>query len=262
MKTIILYFITIFSTTTFVKSQVGINTNTPTKTLDINGDINIRKELRLGGNDNTLGSAGTNNQLFQVKADSDLANNWKSYQIANGMGSLSLYYLNTTKDEIGIQFTSTGKTDPYTLDSNLNDWTILQNNKDAFVITDDTNSSKVTLSLQTTVQINRLTGTGTNYSASFACGIFLKKGNEDYKLKAVRSDVVRGVRGTYKIFNLNVTLDKLAQGSYQVQAACRNRNLGSGNNLVNLGIGKPTDTSVLNQAMASTTMTTTVLQPY
>ena len=56
MKTILLYFITIFSTTTFVKSQVGINTNTPTRTLDINGDINIRKELRLGGNDNTLGS--------------------------------------------------------------------------------------------------------------------------------------------------------------------------------------------------------------
>lgn len=78
----------------------------------------------------------------------------------------------------------------------------------------------------------------------------------------MRSDVVRGLRGSYKIFNLNVTLDKLAQGSYEVQAACRNRNLGSGNNLVNLGIGQPTDITKLNQAMASSTMTTTLLHPY
>ncbi len=44
--------------------------------------------------------------------------------------------------------------------------------------------------------------------------------------------LVRGVPGSYKIFNLNVTLDKLQQGSYEVQVACRNRQLGSGNTLV------------------------------
>lgn len=256
-----LYTLAIISTTTFVHSQVGINTENPTRILDINGDLNLRKELRIGGTDIVAGEAGTKDQLLQIKADADTKNNWKTYQIANGTGSLSLYYLNTTKDDTGILFNTTGSTAPYNMDDNATDWTFLTKNKDNFVVTDGTGSSKVTLSLQTTVQINRASGSA-SYSASFACGIFLKKGTEAYKLKAVRSDVVRGLRGSYKIFNLNVTLDKLAQGSYEVQAACRNRNLGSGNNLVNLGIGQPTDITKLNQAMASSTMTTTLLHPY
>ena len=258
---LIIYIFVIISTTTFVKSQVGIDTKDPTKILDINGDLNLRKELKTGGTDIAEGQVGTKDQLLQIKADTDASNNWKTYQIANGTGSLSLYYLNTTKDDVGILFTASGGTGAYTLDSNESDWMFLTKNKDNFVVTDNTNSSKVTLSLQTTVQINRANGTS-NYSASFACGIFLKKGTEAYKLKAVRSDVVKGLRGSYKIFNLNVTLDKLEQGSYEVQAACRNRNLGTGNSLVNLGIGVPTDTGKLNQAMANTTMTTTVLHPY
>lgn len=255
-----LYILTIISTTTFVHSQVGINTENPTRILDINGDLNLRKELRIGGTDIVAGEAGTKDQLLQIKADTDTKNNWKTYQIANGTGSLSLYYLNTTKDDTGILFNTTGSTAPYKMDDNATDWIFLTKNKDNFVVTDGTSSSKVTLSFQTTVQINRTSGTGT--SASFACGVFLKKGTEEYKLKAVRSDVVRGVPGSYKIFNLNVTLDKLAQGSYEVQAACRNRNLGVGNTLVNLGIGQPTDPAKLNQAMANSTMTTTLLHPY
>ena len=65
----------------------------------------------------------------------------------------------------------------------------MTNNKDNFVVKDATNSSKVTLSFQTTVQINRPSNS-TGNSASFACGIFMKKNNEGFKLKAVRSDVV------------------------------------------------------------------------
>lgn len=256
-----LYTLAIISTSTFVHSQVGINTENPTRILDINGDLNLRKELRIGGTDIVAGEAGTKDQLLQIKADTDTKNNWKTYQIANGTGSLSLYYLNTTKDDTGILFNTTGSTAPYNMDDNATDWTFLTKNKDNFVVTDGTGSSKVTLSLQTTVQINR-NSNSTGNSASFACGIFLKKGTEEYKLKAVRSDVIRGVPGSYKIFNLNVTLDKLEQGSYQVQAACRNRQLGSGSTLVNLGIGQPTDTTKLNQAMANSTMTTTLLHPY
>ena len=262
---LIIYILVIISTTQFVQSQVGINTNNPTKILDINGDLNLRKELKIGGTDLDAGQVGTKDQLLQIKADADTSNNWKTYQIANGTGSLSLYYLNTTKDDTGILFNTTGSTAPYNMDDNATDWTFLTKNKDNFVVKDNTNSSKVTLSLQTTVQINRAANS-TGTSASFACGIFLKKGTEAYKLKAVRSDVIRGAPGSYKIFNLNVTLDKLAQGSYEVQAACRNRQLGSSTSnpptLVNIGIGVPTDTSKLNQAMANTTMTTTVLHPY
>ena len=44
---LIIYILVIISTTTFVQSQVGINTNNPTKILDINGDLNLRKELKI-----------------------------------------------------------------------------------------------------------------------------------------------------------------------------------------------------------------------
>ncbi|MGV0918762.1 hypothetical protein ACTS94_00030 [Empedobacter falsenii] len=260
MKSFIHIFFLIISYS-IVYSQVGINTKTPTKTLDINGDMNLRKELRLGGSDNSLGDAGKLNQVLQVK-DTEFANNvWKTYQVANGTGSLSLYYLNTTIDKKGLYFNSTGSTESYLLDSNSTNWNFLTDNKDSFVVKDATGSSKVTLNFQTTVQINRGSGS-TGISASFACGVFMKKDNEQYKLKAVRSDVIRGVPGSYKIFNLNVTLDKLQQGSYDVQVACRNRQLGSGNTLVYIGIGQPVDATKLNQDMVNSTLTTTLLHPY
>jgi hypothetical protein len=41
-----------------VSAQVGINTSTPVNKLDVNGDLNIRKELRTGGTDLLKGSAG------------------------------------------------------------------------------------------------------------------------------------------------------------------------------------------------------------
>lgn len=260
MKLYINILLVIFSYS-YTYSQVGINTKNPTKTLDINGDLNLRKELRLAGSDSSLGDAGTLNQVLQVKDNEYPTNVWKTYKVADGTGSLSLYYLNTTIDKVGLFFNSTGSITSYELDSNDAGWSFMTNNKDNFVVKDATNSSKVTLSFQTTVQINR-SSNSTGNSASFACGIFMKKNNEGFKLKAVRSDVVRGEPGSYKIFNLNVTLDKLEQGSYEIQAACRNRQLGSNTTLVNIGIGQPVDATKLNQDMVNSTLTTTLLHPY
>lgn len=258
-------FIVIILFTGFAQAQVGINTTTPAKMLDINGTLNVRKEIRTGGTETVVGSAGNAGQLFGVNSPS--SDTWKTVQIANGTGSLSLFYLNTVKDVTGLEFTETGSTGIYRLDSPFTsspgtpNWQYITNAHDSFVVTKTDNLSKAVLSFQTTVQIAKPSGTG---SASFACGIFVEKDGEPGKLKAVRNDVVRGVSGSYKVYNLNVTLDALAAGSYVVRAACTNRQLGSSDagTLVSLGIGRPVNTANLNADMAQSTLTTSLLQTY
>lgn len=264
-------FIAIILFVGFAQAQVGVNTSTPAKTLDVNGTLNVRKEIRTGGTATVVGSAGNAGQLFGFNSIS--SDKWKTVQVANGTGSLSLFYLNTVKDVTGLKFIRRGSTGVYTLDSGfvsnsaedaLN-WEYITNANDSFVVTKTDNLSKAVLSFQTTVQIVKpatSTWTGGIGSASFACGIFVEKDGALAKLKAVRNDVVRGESGTYKVYNLNVTLDALAAGSYVVRAACANRQLSTGNSVVHLGIGRAVETSNLNADMAQTTLTTSLLQTY
>lgn len=256
-------YITLVFLAVICKGQVGINTNTPAKTLDVNGTLNVRKEVRTGGTPSTIGSEGTSGQIFTVA--SATSDTWKTFQIANGTGSLSLFYLNTVKDNVGIQFTQSGSTGIYTMDApySSSSWTYIPSVSDSFVVTRTDNKSKAILSFQTTVQIAKPSGLSwSTGSASYACGIFLEKDGAPGVLKAVRNDVVRGIPGSYRVYNLNVTLDALAAGSYVVKAACTNRNLGSGSSLSVLGIGRAVDTSNLNSAMSQSTLTTSMLQTY
>ncbi|SKB72791.1 hypothetical protein SAMN05660477_00845 [Soonwooa buanensis] len=256
-----------------LKAQVGINTTSPQKMLDVNGDLNIRKELRVEGTDLIKGNSGSMGQLYKVKTvlpNQILTDSWKTVQIAKGTGSLSLFYLNTVKDTEGVEFDKNNLAAQYVLnesftapnpnnDSTKKNWAWIKNAKDVFTVTKSDNKSKAILSLQTVVQITA----NTTSSASFACGIFVSKDGGLEQLKAVRNDVVRGPSGAYKVYNLNVTLDELSPGIYTVRAACANRNL----NLTSvpstkLGIGKAMDQISLSNDMAQTTLTTSVLQTY
>jgi DhnA family fructose-bisphosphate aldolase class Ia len=75
----------------------------------------------------------------------------------------------------------------------------------------------------------------------------------------VRTDVLLGGEGTYKIFNLNATLTNLTpKNNYSVKVACTKRNLNAGT----LGIGTAVNTTFLNSEMSQSVLTTSVLQPY
>ena len=241
-----------------VHAQVGINTPTPTNTLDVNGDLSIRKELRTGGTDVLKGSAGTAGDILHNNSDLG-ANDWKTIKIADGQGSMSLFSVNTMSDKTGISFTgSNGSTNPYTegesisaLISGTNEakWVVLPEIDYSFIVTSTNN--KAAFSFQTTVQ-----KTGTS-SASFACGIFI-----DNQLRAVRTDVLLGDSGTYKIFNLNATLAGLAVNTtskYSVKVACSKRSIASG---ATLGVGRAVNTTFLNSDMSQSVLSTSVLQPY
>ncbi|PKF75416.1 hypothetical protein [Chryseobacterium sp. PMSZPI] len=232
----------------FVNAQVGINTASPVNMLDVNGDLNVRKELRTGGTNLLKGSAGTAGDIFHNNADMQ-ANDWKNIKIADGQGSMSLFSINTVADQTGVQFSYSGSSTPYNENDNLaGNWAVIPGASDTFSVTNANN--KVTFSFQTTAQkVNNYSA-----SASFACGIFV-----DNKLKAVRTDVLLGDSGAYKIFNLNATLTNLIpKNKYEVKVACINRALNS----TTLGIGRAVDSYYLNSDMSQSVLTTSVLQPY
>ncbi|REC48957.1 hypothetical protein [Chryseobacterium pennipullorum] len=243
-----IFFVTSFVFTGLISAQVGIKTTTPVNTLDVNGDISIRKEIRTGGTDLVKGSAGNPGDILHNNS-TIAANDWKTIKIADGLGSMSLFSMNTIADQTGVSFSASGSPVPYYEDDALTgNWTALPNATDTFSVTN--NNNKVTFSFQTTAQkVNNGTA-----SASFACGIFV-----DSKLKAVRTDVLLGESGAYKIFNLNATLTNLPpKNNYVVKVACINRTLNS----TTLGIGRPVDGTFLSNDMAQSVLTTNVLQPY
>ncbi|MFC3754588.1 hypothetical protein ACFONJ_01205 [Chryseobacterium tructae] len=231
-----------------MEAQIGINTPNPVNKLDVNGDINVRKELRTNGTDLLKGSAGNSGDIFHNNSTMP-ANDWKNIKIADGQGSMSLFSINTVADQTGVAFYSNGNPVPYNENDDLtSSWTVIPQAVDTFSVTNAIN--KVTFSFQTTAQ---KANNGTS-SAGFACGVFV-----DNKLKAVRADVLQGDSGAYKIFNLNATLENLTQkNKYSVKVACTNRTLN--NNA--LGIGTAVDTAALNADMAQSVLTTSVLQPY
>ncbi|MEG0925689.1 hypothetical protein [Chryseobacterium sp.] len=227
-------------------AQVGINTANPVNMLDVNGDINVRKELRTGGTNALKGSSGLAGDIFHNNTDLQ-ANDWKAVKIADGMGSMSLFSINTVADKTGVSFSgNNGQSVPYYEGNSISGWSAIPSASDTFSVTNANN--KVTFSFQTTVQ-----KTGGN-SASFACGVFV-----DDLLKAVRTDVLLGESGAYKIFNLNATLTNITpKNQYKVKVACIKRAI-SGNTL---GIGRAVDGGFLNSDMSQSVLTTSVLQPY
>lgn len=233
----------------FCSAQVGINTKSPVNMLDINGDFNARKEIRVGGTNTVKGNAGAAGTLFHNDSSSNV-NDWKSIKVADGLTSMSLFAINTLEDKTGVVFSGQdGATSPYDEGAGLtNTWSVLQGTVGTFSITNGNN--KVTFNFQTTAQ---KTGNG-DESTSFACGIFV-----DNKLRAVRTDVIIGNDGTNKIFNLNATLTNLTpKNNYSVKAACVKRNINSNT----LGIGRAVNSTYLNADMSKSVLTLSVLQPY
>lgn len=233
-------------------AQIGIKIANPVGALDINGDLNIRSSLRTGGTDNVRGNPGAAGTIFHNNSELSV-NDWKEIKIADGQGSMSMFFINTKSDQNGIVFDgASGSPNPYeeNLEINTDVWKILEGTEDTFSVSNPIN--KIVFTFQTTAQKSN----NGNSSSGFACGIFV-----DNKLKAVRTDVILGADGSYKIFNLNATLTNIPpKNNYTVKAACTKRTLNNGI----LGIGRPSTTNnpYLNAAMSQSILTTSVLQSY
>lgn len=75
MKKSLLFIHVLISSISF--SQVGINTETPQKTLHVNGDLQLTRELNVGGNSTTVGSPGNSGQVL-VSQGVGLAPVWQT----------------------------------------------------------------------------------------------------------------------------------------------------------------------------------------
>lgn len=85
-----------------VSAQVGINTNTPQTTLDVNGSIQLRDELRIN---NDPGTAG---QVYFSQGGTNTNNDWKNVSVSFlEDGQYQLVNTFAKRDQLGIDWTGT-----------------------------------------------------------------------------------------------------------------------------------------------------------
>ncbi|HLV23578.1 MAG TPA: hypothetical protein VKY36_02215 [Moheibacter sp.] len=244
-------------------AQVGINTDSPQSSLDIQGDLSLRKELRLNGTAATLGDPGQSGQVLFSQDGSNLPM-WKFIEVPFlEQGQIQLKYSYAVSDEVGIEF-PTGSGDGV----------------DVSALGDPLNSSwKEIPGLQTTVEagnslnkINILFQSGVEmpntYSSEssssnyvrFACGIFMND-----TLVALRGDQINGVNNknakNQGIYTLSYILSDIPEGTYTLKVACRKTRTSPGGNYP-LAIGKAlsTGTQVANNFMLSSSLKVDVME--
>ncbi len=245
MKNKIFIFLVAISPNLF--SQVGIGTEKPHTTLDINGTTNVSKEIRFNGTDAKIGTAGKQGYLISGNA---LNNNfWKNFDLPEGFLEgmvLTGSYVNSTFNGVSFPGTSSSSTlaVPYTKGQAMaSHWKELSDLNQKIKISKSVNL--VTISVQTLVQTS-------DQNSSFACGIYL-----DDKLDFVRLGTVNAGVGNYRTLNLNATLLNMDLGEHTIKFACAERNIPTG---TTLNIGKPIITTNLNNEIAKTSSVILVLE--
>ncbi|WP_449388685.1 hypothetical protein [Chryseobacterium lineare] len=227
-------------------AQVGIKTDAPNATLDVNGATTLRKELRVGGTSTQVGNPGLNGQVL-VSQGEGLPPIWKSLNVPlveAGQYKLTNSYL--FSDQVGITTfpnDSNGTVYKNNVGDDINDtntglWVKLGALSNAIEIKNGNN--RIAYQFQTGVEMRSPTP-AISENVTFACGIF-----RNGKLVAVRADKVSSTNNVGKnglqdyIFTLNYTEKDVAIGTHQIEVACRkiiSSNTGSafsiGRNLAN-----------------------------
>ncbi|WP_143884217.1 hypothetical protein [Chryseobacterium binzhouense] len=205
-------------------AQVGINTTVPQSTLDVNGDITLRNELRVGGTKTTNGNPGTNNQILVSQGD-NVTPEWKTSKL--GFFEQDEYRItesNATTDEIGINFGNTSTGDgiaisPFgeSITSSSPVWSPITDLASSFTIKNTLN--RTNFLFQTGLEMSNV-GTTTGAFVRFACGIFI-----DDQLRAIRADQINAINNkgakNQSIFTLSYTVNNLSAGPHTVKVACR-----------------------------------------
>lgn len=211
-----------------VRAQVGINTDSPLSTLDVNGKTTLRKELRVGGTATVTGNAGLNGQVL-VSQGEGAAPIWKSVNVSfmdDGQYKLINSYISS--DQAGITTLSSGVAGDTVYKSNVGDditdpskgnWQKIAGLQNSFLVKSAKN--RVTYQVQAGVEMKAPLAT-TSQSVNFTCGVF-----RNGKLVAVRPDKISSNNNPEKsglqdyIFTLNYTELNVPIGNQTVEVACR-----------------------------------------
>ena len=219
-------------------SQVGIGTEKPNATLDVNGDIALRNELSLGGTDLVKGNPGETNQVL-VSQGEGLPPTWKYIKapfVEDGTYKLTNTYL--SESEVGINDLSSGIAGDGVNTSSIGDlidskWKKIPNLTTQVEVKFAEN--KLVYQTQTGVET---VGATAGSSVKFLCGIF-----KDNKLVALRPDKITTAYSntpTQYMFTLNYSEQNSPIGVYTMDVACRKITTDNINNYFVIGSNIPT----------------------
>lgn len=233
--------------------QIGVNTNSPRATLDVNGDVNLRGRIHLGESEGTLASPGVAGQVL-VSSGPGAAPKWLTLNIPDGEQKFYLIYNNTFEDVGGVEFSSlenTGNTTyaKGTLLSSMVGWKKIPNMSQTFHVYSEQNKTYFTF--ETVAQI-ATTGLNSEVldAVDYACGIFV-----DGKLEGVRVNSVEQpsiAYGSFKTLTILHVSENISVGSHTMDVACTRR--ANYSTSVRLGVGRSVNANNLNNFMAKSSM--------
>ncbi|MGE8431525.1 hypothetical protein [Chryseobacterium joostei] len=231
--------------------NVGIATTKPRTNLDVNGTINVKNDIKLGGTDLNSGNSGNLGDLITANENNNPT--WKNYDLPAGYGnSMILKSTYLISSEAGVSFNGTNNANalgvPYVEDQGMTTpttWKEITGVAQAFAITNATSSTNI--SVQTLAQSD------SNTKTTFGCGIYI-----DDKLKLARTANISGTSGSYRTLNLNASISNLSLGNHTFRFACVERNINTG---ITVSIGQPIVIANLSNKMAATAAFIKVYEP-
>lgn len=240
-------------------AQVGVNTNTPRTTLDVQGDLGIRSKIYLGGDETTIGKLGEVGSVL-VSQGANQPPAWKV--LRRPEFKPETYYLinyEASNTDNGLTLTD-GTTNRALYTKNMSLSSFLAGNGSGGEITGLTKTfkvnnsvNKVGLVFETVVHIN---STATNQGVDFACGVFV-----DDQLKGVRTFTLNQPTssvGPFYTFTLLGSAENLPKKEYTAKVACKRR-ASIGGFTSTFGVGKAVRSNI-NDFMAQSTLRIEVLE--
>lgn len=212
-------------------AQVGINTSSPNASLDVNGDVVLRNELRMGGTNLVNGNAGSVDQVLVSQGEGQVPV-WKSVSVPF-MENTQYKLINTyiKDDQVGLVGLTGAATTPATSSIKENittstTWKKIQGLSTQLEIKSDKNNT--TYQLQTGVELVA----AANQTVGFICGIF-----KDNILVAIRPDKITSITTApiQGIYTLNYTEANSLNGIYTMDVACRVTSTTSNANVISIG---------------------------
>ncbi len=245
-------------------AQVGINTDSPQSNLDVNGDLTLRKELRLGGTPTAVGNPGQYGQVLFSQENSHQPV-WKFVDVPFlEEGQIQLKYSYAESDETGIQFpTGAGDNDDISVigEPLNNTWTEIPGLQTEIKVKKPVN--KVSFFFQSGIEMpNTYDAESSNYYyVRYTCGLFLND-----ELIAVRADQIEGVNNknakNQSVFTLSYVMTDLpVADDHVLKVACRKIRTNSGGNY-ELAIGRSlsSGTQIANNFMLSSNLKVDVME--
>lgn len=258
-----IFLLKLFSFMWLASAQVGIETEFPQSELDVNGDLSIRKELRLDGNSTSLGDPGESGQVL-FSQDGSQKPIWKSVNVPFlEEGQIQLKYSVAAVDDVGILFPpGTGDlVDLSSLGEPLNsNWTLIPALESEIEVKKTKN--KISMFFQTGVEMpNTYNPESSNvYFVRYVCGLFM-----DDVLVAVRGDQIKGINNknakNQSLYTLAYVLSDVEVGTHTFKVGCRKVRTSSGENYP-LAIGRTLNTGsdIANNFMLGSNMKIDVME--